>query len=439
MSQQTLPLVGARGAPCFDGSNPRELPRFLRQVEELFRLCNVAADNEKKEAVIKYVSIDIEEQWTALSHYAQGTWAEFKNEILQQYPEIGSVKEGTLSRIEEIIGEYQGLGFEIGSRVPDYVRAFRVEANKLMGTNPVMSNHEAVKAFMRAFTPEAAHELSQRLQFKYLNRKLNPTAAGAAGQVRRNEDKYKLEEVFQEALEVVQDSSSSLYDSIYPREAESSNRRRNLEVSSRPAVAESPAIKQEQFAAKLDSTFAKFEDILKNQENKFYQSMQVVDQRLGNLERSVNMGQVTQPSVNAFQPSGQTRPPYVGSGSRNCYYCGEIGHQQPTCAVKDQHIREGKIRLDEVTRRLTFMDGTPIHRNLPGNNNKERVERYIASHPQLVQAITSTTSGNTTSTSTRGQYDRPPHLEEDQDERYMTYMSQAISDGIDEALKRRGF
>ena len=65
--------------------------------------------------------LDIEERWTSLLTYDTGTWAEFKEQVIKQYPELGTVKEGTLSRIEEIVSEYRGQTFESGNKVSKYI------------------------------------------------------------------------------------------------------------------------------------------------------------------------------------------------------------------------------------------------------------------------------------------------------------------------------
>jgi hypothetical protein len=65
--------------------------------------------------------LDIEDQWTSLSKYSAGTWNEWQDEILKQYPELGTVKEGTLSQVEAIVNKFQGLAFESGNQAPEYI------------------------------------------------------------------------------------------------------------------------------------------------------------------------------------------------------------------------------------------------------------------------------------------------------------------------------
>jgi hypothetical protein len=206
-----MPLAGARGAPCFDGKKVRELPRFMRRVEELFIAVGLTDDQEKKESILKYLDIDIEDQWTVLTKYSTGTWNEWKAEILKQYPELGTVKEGSLSQVDDIVQTFKGLNFGTGNLVPEFVREFRTEVHKLMGNQALLSNHEAVKLFMKAFTVDAAKRLSDRLKMGYLAANMLPNAPARAQ--RRSEDRFDLEEVFDAALEMAHDGTSSLYDS----------------------------------------------------------------------------------------------------------------------------------------------------------------------------------------------------------------------------------
>jgi hypothetical protein len=140
-----LPFPGSHEAPWFDGSKPHKLPRLIRQVEELFRLCGVDDEQEQKETALRYVSIEVEEQWMALPKYDSGSWTKFKDEIITLYPEMEARYQGTLRRVLELVHKHQGLSFDVGLRVPQFVRAFQAEASKLMGVLSILSNFEAVK------------------------------------------------------------------------------------------------------------------------------------------------------------------------------------------------------------------------------------------------------------------------------------------------------
>ena len=59
-----------------------------------------------------------------------------------------------------------------------------------------------------------------------------------------------------------------------------------------------------------------------------------------------------------------------------CFYCYEIGHRWDVCPVKEQDIKDGKMRLDG--RQLRFANGNPIPRE-EGMSIKAIVEKYMPS------------------------------------------------------------
>jgi hypothetical protein len=123
-STSILPFPGSREAPWFDEFKPYEFPRFISPVEDLFNFCRVDDNHKRIETAPKYVSIEVEEQWKALPKYDSGSWTEFKAEVIKSYPEIEARNQGTLRRVRELIHEHQGPSFEVGTRVPQFVRAF---------------------------------------------------------------------------------------------------------------------------------------------------------------------------------------------------------------------------------------------------------------------------------------------------------------------------
>ena len=84
-----MPTRGARDAPRFNESEPRGLSRFFMELEDLFRLCNVTSDEQKKKYALKYVDYSVEDFWSTLPSYtaANGTYVTWRDNILTiSYP-----------------------------------------------------------------------------------------------------------------------------------------------------------------------------------------------------------------------------------------------------------------------------------------------------------------------------------------------------------------
>ena len=65
-------IPGSRDAPKFQSARPRELRRFIRQLEDLWKDAGIEKDQEKKESIGKYADQESEEEWSALETYSNG-------------------------------------------------------------------------------------------------------------------------------------------------------------------------------------------------------------------------------------------------------------------------------------------------------------------------------------------------------------------------------
>lgn len=93
----SMPIVGAREAPSFDGQNAREIVRYFCNLDRLFGCCEVNDNAEKKQYACDYVNIDISDAFQTVAEYSgQKTGAagqlvdylyqEFKQAVLKLYP-----------------------------------------------------------------------------------------------------------------------------------------------------------------------------------------------------------------------------------------------------------------------------------------------------------------------------------------------------------------
>lgn len=97
-----LPGPNARESPSFDGSNPHELPRFLKQMEAMFSEYQIRGDQLKKEALPRYADASTESQWEALKEYeAPATYLDFKKAIYDSYGELEYVEEGSIEALDK--------------------------------------------------------------------------------------------------------------------------------------------------------------------------------------------------------------------------------------------------------------------------------------------------------------------------------------------------
>ncbi|PBK83811.1 hypothetical protein ARMGADRAFT_944507 [Armillaria gallica] len=94
-STQKMPRPISRDTPKFDSSEPENLHYFLGQMEDLFSDYSITDDDEKKKKLVRYTGAHTEEEWQVLEKYDGGTFTEFKDVILKNYPEVADAETGT--------------------------------------------------------------------------------------------------------------------------------------------------------------------------------------------------------------------------------------------------------------------------------------------------------------------------------------------------------
>ena len=78
-----MPSHGERMAPQFDNTKVRELGRFFKELELLFDACPGLTDQEKKDHVIHYLTMEDADIWVTVSKYddVMKTFNNFKTAI----------------------------------------------------------------------------------------------------------------------------------------------------------------------------------------------------------------------------------------------------------------------------------------------------------------------------------------------------------------------
>jgi len=98
-----MPKPGEKNAPSFDIEKPEELGRFFEHMEDWFLHEGLEDDDDKKRRIVRYLDPDSESQWKALSKFSNGTFDEFKAEVMASYPKAEDVMRGSVSALTKKI------------------------------------------------------------------------------------------------------------------------------------------------------------------------------------------------------------------------------------------------------------------------------------------------------------------------------------------------
>ncbi|SJL18622.1 uncharacterized protein ARMOST_22219 [Armillaria ostoyae] len=317
-STQKMPRPTSRDAPKFDSDEPENLRRFLGQMEDLFSDYSITDDDEKKKKLVRYTDARTEEEWQALEEYDNGTFAEFKEAVLKNYPEAADAETGTWERLTRISRKFSNLG------------ADERESGK----------------FTESLSPAFRANIASRLSIKRGIKSVTAAAAAGGGgaaaapvvakPVKRREDMHTLDEVVAEADDIALNSSTS-----YLLSATSGSISSTGATSGSGIKAEFEEVKQ-QVATLLDHI-----DVSEKQAKERQEQILRAFQQGGNNGSSLR------------QPRPQNE--HSGAGpSNNCWYDWKPGHFVRDCQNVQKHVAEGLLKL--VDRKFMMADGTPIPR-----------------------------------------------------------------------------
>ena len=106
-----IPAAWDQNCPKFDGENANSLRIFHRNCESIFACGGITDEQQKKEKLLEYLDhVDIREQWQNLDMFQTGnTYGQWKDEILQLYPEIEDMAHGSLQKLMEICGQARSI------------------------------------------------------------------------------------------------------------------------------------------------------------------------------------------------------------------------------------------------------------------------------------------------------------------------------------------
>ena len=386
VAERRMIAPGSKDAPRFKSSKPEELRRFIRSMEDLWRDANVTNGGQKKMMIGKYADQDSEEEWSAFKSFEDGTWEEFKEELIENYPEAAAAERGTPARIKQICMDTPTIRLGDMNALYGFRRQFMSEAKKLQKDPAVMSNRELVGLFISCLSESLATAVLQFLGSNTPTGKVAPSTGllgGSSTVSRRPEDKYDLEDVCNAALQV-SENSQGMFEMMNKG---SSEERRGVLLYSQPisetkALSEKvdelegeQALERDRLASMgktLESRMGGLEDMLKT----------LLTQSQTSGTQAVCKGDCKGGGCKTHEASSSPMQKWGGKSLDNekCFWCGLMGHFQADCDDLKNQIRVGNVKVNNEGK-LRLKDGSFIPNQPFGATLKEKVDRHYARKP----------------------------------------------------------
>lgn len=404
VENRTMVPPGAREAPRFSSKKPHELRRFLRLMEDAWRDAGVDDEEIKKTSLGKYADEASEEEWMALETYGSGhTWDEFKEELLENYPEAAAAERGTPFRIRQLCSDTREIRLGDLPALYAFRRAFMSEARKLLKPPAAMSNRELVELFISCLSEHLASAVLQFLGSNVLASKgmkestrgkvrvgesteSQPDPVTETSVARRPEDRYDLDEVCKAAV-TVSESSQGMFNLMKKEVAERAEGR-EVFLFNQP-VSETKELTQK--VEELEGVQALEKDRVvsmnKTMESKMSEIETLIKSLMAQSQSTSNSaackGDCKTNGCKGHEASGSSMQKLAKSTSienERCFYCGQLGHYQADCEHMKEQIRLGNLKVNPEGR-LRLRDGSLIPGFPQGSSMKERVERYYSKRP----------------------------------------------------------
>jgi hypothetical protein len=380
---KTMITPGARDAPKFSSKKPQELRRFVRLMEDLWKEAEITDDEVKKESIGKYADQESEEEWKALETYEKGvSWDEFKEELINNYPEAAAAERGTPVRIRQLCAEMRDIRLGDLASLYAFRRAFISEAKKLARPPAAMSNRELVELFIGSLSETMAAAVLQFLG----NKAEGQGKSSVSKMARRPEDRYDLEEVCKAAIQV-SESSQGMFHLLHKSLPEPNGERKILMHRQTEPESSNLSQKLEEIENIQAQERDKLEIANKNMDARFNDLQDMMKSLLAQVQSNGASG-MRREQVKQYDPNSGIKLGTPGSipkwGNNNrtnesstCFYCGRKGHFVPDCEEAKDDVQAGLVRLN-AEGKLRMGDGSSIPMVPNTSTIKERVEKSYA-------------------------------------------------------------
>ncbi|PPQ71614.1 hypothetical protein CVT25_007998, partial [Psilocybe cyanescens] len=365
-----IPSPSSRDAPKFDELEPSELMWFLERMEDLFKQHSVA-ETDKKLTVTKYLAnAKMVREWKTMPTYINGTWLEYKTELIKSYPDALKLAKGSLIALDRTCWLYSGhnrIESHDDSGLAALTRAFRAEAMALLEPPALVANRDLVDRFLKCLMPEFAREVKYKLStildaraiWEKEKKAANVPPVAAAGAAApaptsetpaaRSEDRYKLDDIINTAREIADgDRPTGL-------------------VDGRPDTETSKRVTSNSDYVKIEGQLSQLAEMIAGQEKRnamSFQLMQNMHQKQAQEFQSLLNGTLqhtrsaekTNTTQNMKSVITAPNASVFSAQSNQCYYCHEDGHRMTDCVSALVHLEKGWIIRNEQG-----------HLRLPGN------------------------------------------------------------------------
>lgn len=376
-----LPAVSKK-APEFNKDIPNNLVPWLAAVERHFVVADVKKDDSKKFLALSWMEYNTMQEWLENDAVKTGTWKEMKESLLKGYPESSNHERGSKSRLWQLVEDSSLIPRRAYQKLVAYIRAFNLEANKLMKEPAILSNSDAIKYFLHALEDKFRDQILENVEANENNLALAK---------RRPEDPYTLSEI----IHCADDLGKSFVGGMYSMEEGPSGYKPEPSTSrAYPRTKNVPPPKHEHAdewgnkislsSDKHDLEIRRLEQKVENFFEKDMSQKQAMNSQLDKLvmmaaqnnnqlgmsvNQLANLPTMSAPRMNRFNKQ-VTAVEYL------CFLCNDPSHRMGNCPHLADFLNKGwLVPRNDGTNRVMMKDGGYIPREDGKESRKDKIEK----------------------------------------------------------------
>ena len=363
-----FPFRGAHGCPTFEG-HPTSLDRYFLDIEEIFVMLSITADDAAKiNKALYYLDDATNRLWKPYATKPDGSarsWDEFKAAVMLLYPGADLQRLYSVNDLESLVLKTAARGIYTRVEYGEFFREFSLISAYLLRENRVDQRY-VEKWFILAFGEDTRAKIERRLYVKHPDH--------------HPDDPYKIEDVKAAADFLLQGNIRAIT-ATTTADSAPGNGAATDDVKTEPTEMQRLTA-QVMALTKAVSTVAHI----------------AAQPRVPPAGTQASANAASTPDASTLPPVPRLTPfPDPANRPKGCHYC-QGTHIMRDCAQFKEDLLHGRC-IRNAEGKIAFWNGTVITRDYPGTTFADQVMRYNALYPPPTRESSSGTVR-----------DPPPHI-----------------------------
>lgn len=127
----------------------RTLQRFLRILEQLFKVISIFNSAYLLNQLISYVELNICDEWSSFKEFKASNQEQFLKRLKLKFPKLTSEKQSTMDQLRKLTYQYQEISILEENHLLAFKKCFIYVAQRCLKPPAVTENRKLVELFVK--------------------------------------------------------------------------------------------------------------------------------------------------------------------------------------------------------------------------------------------------------------------------------------------------